>query len=429
MKRRTFLGALAAPAFCPSEALFSARAGGIVRDLASHAGSASALAGDEDFWREVQAAYTVDRSMVYLNNAGIAPAPRAVQAAHARHLSVANDGPAYTMWRLQDPKRETVRAHIARVLGAHSEEVALTRNASEGLQICQFGMQLSKGDEVLTTTQDYPRMINAFRQRERRDGIQLRQVAIPVPLTDPAELVRRFEAAITERTRLILCCHVVNLTGQVLPAADIVALGRRRGIPVIVDGAHSFAHFPFERKDLGCDYYATSLHKWLGAPIGTGMLFVARERVQALWPLMAADDSLSDDIRKFEQFGTHPIPLQLAIADALAFHEGLGIERKAARLVHLRDRWVTRLAADERFVMNTDLSEGRAYGIANFALRGISTKGLAQYLWRKHRIYAIRIEHEDFEGLRVSPNVYTSIEEIDRFCAAVETVMKEGLPA
>ena len=228
------------------------------------------------------------------------------------------------MWRILEPQREPVRQRLARAFGCDGEEIALTRNASEGLQICQFGFDLEPGDEVLTTTQDYGRMITTFKQRERREGIVLRQFDIPVPAEDPAEIVRLFESHITPRTRLILMCHMINLTGQILPVREVVAMGRRHGLPVIVDGAHSFAHFDFEHRDLDCDYYATSLHKWLFAPHGTGMLYVRRNLIADLWPLMAAPEPMSDDIRKFEEIGTHPAANYLAIAEALTFHQGLG---------------------------------------------------------------------------------------------------------
>ena len=430
MHRRSFLGALAIPAVLgPRAVRLSPDALAIAAELRAHPGGPDEVARDESYWARVQAAFSADRSMINFNNGGVSPAPIPVQEALARHLALANAAPAYTMWRLQQPQQETVRKHLARTFGADPEEIAITRNASEGLQICQFGFDLEPGDEVLTTTQDYPRMISTWKQRERREGIVLRQFQIPVPCEDPAEVVRRFEANITERTRLILMCHVINLTGQVLPVREVVAMARARGIPVIVDGAHSFANFPFERDDLGCDYFSTSLHKWLFAPIGTGMLYVKRERIGDLWPLMAADEVLDADIRKFEEIGTHPVPLALAIADALTFHEGIGPERKAARLVYLRDRWARRLAEHERVRLHSPLAPGLGCGIATVQIEGVDSGELQEHLWRSERIYTVAIMHDEFEGLRVSPSVYATIDEVDRFAEAMEAVVRDGLPA
>ncbi len=408
-----------------------------LRELAADPGG---RAEDEAFWGGVARAFAVDRSLVNLNNGGVSPSPSAVQDAYRRHLDVANSAPAYTMWRLQDSQRETVRKGLARLFGADPEEVALTRNTSEGLWTCQYGLPLEQGDEVLTSSQDYPRMLEAFRQLERRRGVRLVQIELPVPVADPSEVVRRFQTATTERTRMILCSHVVNLTGDVLPVRELCAWGRERGIPVLVDGAHAFAQLAFQQADLDCDYYATSLHKWLNAPFGTGMLYVRRERIGGLWPLTAAAESLDGDIRKFEQIGTYPVPLVLSIADALAFHEALGTERKLARMRHLRRLWVEPLAQHERVRFHTHLGgqgggfdaaacAGTGTSIANFTIDGIEPEALTRHLWLNERIYTIAIGHPAVRGVRVTPGVYTLPSELERFVAAVERVLRFGLPA
>ena len=430
MNRRAFLKTLGPPlALGPSACTLRPRATDIALELARHPGAPDEIARDESYWFQVQQAFSVDRSMVNFNNGGVSPAPIAVQDALERHLAFANEAPGYTMWRIQQPQRETVRSRLARAFGADPEEIAITRNASESLQICQFGFDLEPGDQVLTTTQDYPRMITTFEQRERRDGIELVQIRLPVPAEDPAEVVRRFEAAITDRTRLILVCHMINITGQILPVREVVRLGRARGIPVIVDGAHAFAHFTFDASSLDCDYYASSLHKWLFAPFGTGLLYVRRDKIEDLWPLMAAKETQDTDIRKFEEIGTHPIPNTLAIADALTFHEGIGPARKEARLVYLRDRWATRLAQHERIRLHTSLRPGFACGIANVAIDGVDAKELQKHLWNEHQIFVVAIDHEECPGLRISPSVYSTVDEVDRFAEAMERVLREGLPA
>ncbi|MDH3213711.1 MAG: aminotransferase class V-fold PLP-dependent enzyme, partial [Myxococcales bacterium] len=408
LDRRSFFTRIAGPvgASVAVAALNPARARAVLDDLAGATESPADLAGDEAFWFEAQQAFTVDRSIINFNNGGVSPSPAVVQEAMKRHLDYSNTAPPYSMWRVLEPQREPVRQSLARAFGCDGEEIALTRNASEGLQICQLGFDLEAGDEVLTTTQDYGRMVTTFRQRERREGIVLRQFEIPVPAEDPAEIVRRFEEHTNERTRLILMCHMINLTGQILPVREVVAMARRKSIPVIVDGAHSFAHFDFDHADLDCDYYATSLHKWLFAPHGTGMLFVRRDRIADLWPLTAAPEAMEGDIRKFEEIGTHPAANYLAIAEALTFHRGLGSRRKEARLVYLRDRWAKELAADSRVRLHTSLRPGFACGIATVQIEGVDTAELADYLWQRRRIFTVAILHDEFEGLRVSPSVY-----------------------
>jgi selenocysteine lyase/cysteine desulfurase len=346
----------------------------------------------------------------------------------ARHLDVSNLTPAHNLWSVQQPQLETVRDGLARVFGCDAEELAITRNASESLQTCQLGFDLEPGDHVLTTTQDYPRMLSTFRQRERRDGIVLDTIRLPVPCEDDALVVERFREAIGERTRMILMSHVVNLTGQILPVRAVVRMAREHGVPVVVDGAHSFAHFPFDRDALECDYFGTSLHKWLTAPHGTGMLYVRRELIGDLWPLMAAQERQREDIRKFEEIGTHPLANSLAIADALVFHLGIGPERKAARLRYLRDHWARRLLQSDHTVLNTSLDPRFACGIANVRFDGLDTRALRNHLWQAHHVLTVAIEHEEFEGLRISPNVYTTLDELDRFCELVERALEEGLP-
>lgn len=429
--RREFLGTLAAPAaaafISPS---FSDAAGEIIREIAATPGSPASLARDEDFWAHVAQAFTVDRSVINLNNGGVSPSPAAVQEAMKRHLNFSNSHPPpIALWQILGPQVEGVRARLAREFGADAEEIAITRNASESLQICQLGLDLKPGDEILTTTQDYPRMLTTFRQRERREGVVLRQFKIPVPCEDDAAIVDLFRRNITPRTRMILLCHMVNITGQILPVREIVAMarGHNGGIPVIVDGAHALAHFEFSLTDLGCDYYGVSLHKWLFAPHGTGLLYVRREKIPGLWPMMPAPDSLDADIRKFEEIGTHPAANRLAIAEALTFHQAIGAARKEARLRYLRDAWANRLRAHPRIRLHTSLDPRFSCGIGTVELEGMEQTALTGWLWTRHKILTTTVIHDDVRGLRITPSVYTTMEEIDRFCEAMEQAARNGV--
>jgi len=432
MDRRSALGAIAMPIAAASAGVVPTRhlsGAELARRLSGYGGGPEEAARDEDFWAEVQRAFTQDRAVVNLNNGGVSPAPRVAQEAMKRHLDECNAmPPPVALWRTAPPKREAIRSRLARAWGVDAEELAITRNASESLQACQFGLDLEPGDEVLTTNQDYPRMINTFRQRAEREGIVLRQFSLPVPLEDPGEVVRRYAAHITPRTRMILVCHMINLTGQILPVREVCALGRSMGIPVIVDGAHALAHFDFRLSDLGCEYYGTSLHKWLFAPHGTGLLYVRRDRIPGLWPLMAANEGQETDIRKFEEVGTHPSANFLAIAEALTFHEAIGPRRKEGRLRHLRDLWMDGLAArDSAGRVRFHTSRAHACGIANVGIDGLDPGELAGWLWREHRILVVAIKHQDFEGIRVSPSVYTTPRELERFVDAVGAAMEGGI--
>ncbi|MDZ7808572.1 MAG: aminotransferase class V-fold PLP-dependent enzyme [Gracilimonas sp.] len=392
----------------------------IARDLKQFTGTASDIAQNEDYWARVQQAFTVDRSLINLNNGGVSPSPDFVQAAMKKHLDFSNQAPVYNMWRILEPRREGVRQRIARNFGVDSEEIALTRNASESLQICQFGFDLKAGDEVLTTDQDYPRMINTFLQRERRDGITLNQISIPVPIEDDEKIVRLFEEAITPNTKLILMCHIINLTGQILPVKKVVQMARKKGVPVIVDGAHAYAHFDFKHEDLDCDYYTSSLHKWLFAPHGTGLLYVRKNKIKDLWPLMAASESQDEDIRKFEEIGTHPAANYLAIGEALTFHEGIGSKRKEARLKYLNDLWIDEIVDGKKVVLHTSRNPKYACGIATVQIKGLEPGELNSALWNEHRIITTPIVHDQFKGIRVTPSVYTTHEEIARFTSAMK---------
>src|SRR5262247_1893148 len=367
---------------------------------------ADEVAGDEDFWFEIQHAFTVDRTLINLNNGGVCPSPRVVQDAMRRYLEFSNNAPVYSMWRVLDPQIESVRRRLALAFGCDMEEIAITLNASEALEICQFGLDLKAGDEVLTTTQDYPRMLTTWRQRERREGIVVKKISIPVPPKSQDEIAEIFERNITPRTRVIHFCHITNLSGQIYPVKRICQLARARGIEAIVDGAHAFAHFQYNHVDLDCDYYGTSLHK----------------------SLMASDEKNGANIRKFEEIGTHPSANALAINEALNFHEGIRPERKEARLRFLFHRWAKRLDGQKGVKILTSYDPKQSCGLALVNIEGIDPGKLSAYLFDQYRIITTPIKHPEFQGLRVTPNVYTTLGEVDMFAEAMNRVVEKGLP-
>lgn len=418
LSRRQFLGAGASIAAFRNETL------DIVERLVARESPAP---DNEDFWLQIRQAFALDPNIANFNNGGCSPAPRVVQDALKRQIDYANQAPSYYMWQHLEPEVESVRRRLAKVFGCDAEEIAVTRNASEALETCLLGIDLEPGDEVLTTTMDYPRMVTTIRQRERRDGVKMVQVDVPAVPKSARELVQAFEEGLTRRTRMILVSQVCFMNGQIFPVRQIVELGRKRGIPVIVDGAHAFAQFPFTRDQLGCDYFGTSLHKWLMAPMGTGFLSVRRDKIEGLWGLFASEGVQARDIRKYEEIGTHPAAIHNGIGEALTFHEMLGPERKADRFRFLRSRWASPLSEEKNAVFHTHLGSDHSCAIATVGIKGIKPGDLHSWLLAKHGIYTTTISHPNFEGIRVTPNVYTTVSEIDRFRDAMLTAARKGI--
>src|SRR5437764_10870892 len=428
--RREFLSGLAAagisaqPIFRESAIKSLFRASAIAGDR-----PAASIADDESYRAEIQPAFDSDRTMINLNNGGCSPTPSHVLEAMIRDLRFSNELPVEHMWRVLEPRIESVRRDLASEFGCDPEEMAITRNASESNEIMIMGLDLKRGDEVVVTNQNYPRMLTAWDQRARREGIVVKQISFKVPPPSDGYLVDQFKAAITPRTKVIEVTHITNLTGQIMPVRQLVDFARSRGIEVFVDGAHAFAHFPFKRDDLNCDYYGTSLHKWLLAPHGTGFLYVRKAKIERLWPLMAAPPEMNRDIRKFEEIGTHPAANHNAIAEALTFHEGLGADRKAARLRYLFQRWAKRLEQRPGVKILTPYDPAQSCGLASVSVEGLDVNKLVAFLWDKHRILVTPIVHKEFSCMRVTPNVYTTLAEIDRFADVMEDVLRRGLPA
>ena len=387
------------------------------------------VATDEDYWSVIQSSFTVTRGIINLNNGGVSPSPRIVTEALVRYIWQQEDATAYTMWQILEPQSETIRTGLAEVFGCDREEIAITRGASESLEILLNGLDLKSGDEILSTTQDYPRMLTTLRQRERREGLVLKLVQIPIPPKDLNEITAAFEKGVTPKTKLILISHQINLTGQITPVKAVCEMARAKGIETIVDGAHSFAQFDFQQKDLGCDYFGTSLHKWLFAPKGTGLLYVKRDKIQKLWPLMAAEATQASDIRKFEEVGTHSAAPRLAIGEAMLFHNAMGGKRKEARLRYLSRYWMNRLKDVPKIGFNTSFDPQQSCAIANVKVEGVDPTAIGSYLFNKHRIFTTPIVHDEFKGIRITPNVYTTLGELNRFCDLMEQVARKGLPS
>ena len=424
MDRRNFLHAAAGSALVAFQTNAIERAAAAARSVKDQ--TPLEVASDEDYWAEIRNSFTVDRNVINLNNGYVSPAPLVVQDAMRRYLDFSNMGPKHTMIDIVEKQVEDVRRRVAKTAGCDPEEIAITRNASESLENAQYGIDLKAGDEVLTTNQDYPRMLTTFRQRERREGIVLKTISFPVPPPSMDDLYQRFERAVTPKTKLILVCHITNRTGQIFPIRKICDMAHARNIPVIVDGAHAFNHFPYNLSDLGCDYYGVSLHKWTCAPIGTGFLYVRKSRIASTWSLMASSDRQQGDIRKFEEIGTHPAANHNAISAALIFNENIGIDRKAARLRYLRDRWAHRLAQNPKVKILHSEDPAQSCGIGFLAFNGVDAEKMSETLWSKYNIITVRVGHEEYDGLRITPHIYSTVADIDYFAESVEKELKSA---
>jgi len=381
-------------------------------------------AQEEDYWATIRQAYTVSPNIINLNNGGVSPQPIVTQDALDRYVRLANQGPAYYMWTVIAMERENVRKQLADLAGVDAEEIAINRNTSEGLETVIFGLNLKEGDEILTSTQDYPNMMNALHQREMRDKIKIVKINVPVPSEDNALVVERFRNSITPRTKALLMSHVINLSGQIMPVQAVADMAHEKGIEVICDGAHSFAHLDFKIPDLHCDYFASSLHKWMCAPFGTGMLWMKKDKIKNIWPLLASPEPLSEDIRKFENLGTRSFPIEAAIGVSISFHKGIGIKRKEERLRFLKNYWAEKVSKIQGVKMNTSLKREYSGAIANFSIEGKKVNDITDKLFNDYKIYATPINHDEIKGVRITPHVYTSLSDLDYFVKAVEKIAK-----
>ena len=364
--------------------------------------------------------YAVSPSILNLNNGGVSPQPLVVQEAFERYNRLANEAPSYYMWRILDQGREPLRQRLAQLAGTSADELAVVRNASEALETVIFGLRLQRGDEVVLSRLDYPNMIHAWKQREHRDGIVLKWVDLDLPAMSDDEVVRAFRAQITPGVKVVHITHIINWNGHILPARAIADIAHQAGAEVVVDGAHSFAHIPYRIPDLGADYFGTSLHKWLCAPFGSGLLYVAAAKIARLYPLLAHGEPESPDIRKFEALGTRSFAIEQAIGQALDVHLSIGSQLKADRLQYLKDYWTERAARNSKIHVMTD--PDRSCALANVRIDGMTPLELSEALFSRHKIHTVAIDWHNVQSVRVTPHVYTVADDLDRFVAALHQV-------
>jgi selenocysteine lyase/cysteine desulfurase len=380
------------------------------------------VAQNEDYWSVIQRGYSVNSNLINLNNGGVSPAPVVVQQAVERYNQLSNEGPSYYMWRILDQGREPLREKLANLAGVSPEEIAINRNSTEALNTIIYGLPLQSGDEVIGTKQDYPNMIQAYRQKAQREGIVYKQISFDFPIEDDAQIVAAYEQAITGRTRLIHVTHMINWVGQTMPVAKIADMAHAHGIEVICDGAHSFGLIDFKVADLHCDYFGTSLHKFLSAPIGSGMLWIKQDKIEKVWPLTCNGEPRSANIRKFETLGTRSFPIEQGIGEAINFHEGIGSRRKQERIHYLKYYWASRVQQTPKVKLHTSLNPNYSCAICGVSIDGMTPAQLEAALFDQYKIHTVGIVWENIRCVRVTPHVYTSIADLDKMVGAIQAI-------
>ena len=376
-------------------------------------------AADEDYWSVIQQAYTVSPAIINLNNGGVSPSPRIVQEAVERYNKMTNEGPSYFMWRILDQGREPLREKLAGLAGCEAAEIAINRNATESLNTVIFGLGLKAGDEVIGTKQDYPNMINAWKQRAEREGIVYKQINFDFPIENDETIVDAYEKAITPKTKILHVTHIVNWIGQVLPVKKISDMAHRHGLEVICDGAHSFGLLDYTIPGLGCDYFGTSLHKFLSAPIGSGMLWIKKDKIEKIWPLVCNDKPRSTDIRKFETIGTRSFPIEQGIGEAVNFHTAIGSKRKEERIRYLKNYWAEKVKDIPKVKINTSLQAKYSCAICGVSVDGMKPSELEAALFNDYKIHTVGIVWENISCVRITPHVYTRLQDLDKLVRAI----------
>jgi len=380
---------------------------------------APVLAEHEDFWLTIRNQYLLKPDYINLENGYYNFIPQPILNKYIEHIKEVNYQGSYYMRTVQWDNKNKIAARLAGVAGCLPEELIITRNATESLDLVIGGFDWEKGDEAVMAVQDYGSMQDMFEQVKNRYGVVNIKVSVPNHPANDEEIVALYENVITPKTKVMLVSHMVNITGHILPIKKICAMAHSKGVQVIVDGAHAFAHFNYRIDDLGCDYYAASLHKWLSTPLGAGILYINKNNVKNLWPLLADGEKQLDKIGRLNHIGTHPVHTDLTINDSIDYYEMIGAENKEARLRFLQNYWTSKVRNNPKIVINTPKDQTRCCGIANVGVVGMKPSDLATRLMKEFKIFTVAIDYANVIGCRICPNVYTTTEELDQFVKAL----------
>ena len=382
--------------------------------------SAAVLAADDQFWKQIRTQYMIKPDYINLENGFYNFIPQPTLEKYIQHIRDINYQGSYYMRTVQRDNKKRMAAKLAAVAGCSPEELIITRNTTESLDLIIAGQDWKAGDEALMAIQDYGSMLDMFEQVSKRYGVVLNKVSIPNLPGSDEEIVSLYEKAITPKTKLLMIPHMVNITGQILPVRKICDMAHSKGVEVMVDGAHAFAHIQYKISELDCDYYGTSLHKWMSVPLGAGFLFVKKEKIAKTWPLIGDGTKDLSDIRRLNHIGTHACATDLTIEDAIDFYNMIGAERKEKRLRYIQQYWTSRVKNIPKIIINTPTDDKRSCGIANVGIAGMTPADLAKRLMEEHKIFTVAIDTANVHGCRITPNVYTTVEELDAFVAALK---------
>ena len=421
MDKRTFIKSLTSLGF------FSTSPGKALDQLLLGAEqfSAEVMARDEDFWSGIRKGYKLKPDYINLENGYYCLLPQETLENFIQQVRHVNYEASYYMRTEQFDNKKIMAAKLAKLAGCNPDELIITRNTTESLDMVIGGFHWKEGDEAVMAKQDYGAMLNMFKLQEKRYGIVNKIISIPNHPASDEEIIDHYAQVITSKTRLLMVCHMINITGQILPIRKIVDMAHQKGVEVLVDGAHAFGHFDFSLSELNCDYYGSSLHKWLSVPLGAGILFIKKGKAGQIWPLLAEGETQPDDISQLNHTGTHPVHTDLAIAQAVDYHLRIGVKRKEERLRYLQQYWTGRVRSLPNVLVNTPEDPSRHCGIGNVGIKGMKPSELAEILFKKYGIYTVAIDVANVQGCRISPNLFTTLKELDVLVGALKDLNKE----
>lgn len=384
----------------------------------------SELAADEDFWLQIRKGYRLKEDYINLENGYYCIQPEEVLEAYIKHVREINLQGSYYMRTVQYDNKKVMTMKLAEVAGCSIGELIITRNTTESLDMIIGGLNWQPGDEAVMAQQDYGAMLDMFNQVAKRYGVANKIISVPNHPKSDEEIVDLYANAITSKTKLLMVCHMINITGHILPIIKICDMAHSKGVPVMVDGAHAFAHLNFKISELNCDYYGASLHKWLSVPLGAGMLYVKKEQIPKVWPLFAESEREDADISRLNHTGTIPVHTDLAIANAIEFYNKIGAQRKEDRLRFLQNYWTKQVRNLPNVILNTPEDKQRSCAIANVGIKNMKPSVMAERLLKEHKIYTVAIDGKGVQGCRITPNVYTTTQELDALVKAIKSLSK-----
>ena len=379
---------------------------------------------EEKLWKEVRSHYKLKPDYINLESGYYNIIPKPILENFIKHVKMVNYEGSYYMRNNLIENKDKLTKRLGSVFGSNKDELCITRNTTESLDLIIGGFTWNKNDEAIYAKQDYGAMISMFEQISARYGVKNKIISIPNHPESDEEIVKLYESKITSKTKLIMVCHMINITGQILPIKKICEMAHSYGIDVMVDGAHCIGHFNFKISDFNCDYYGSSLHKWLATPLGAGLLHVKKDKISKIWPLLGDSNKNLNDIKRLNHIGTHPVHTDLAINNSIDYLEWIGIKRKEKRLRYIKNYWANRLKNVKNIIINTPFQENRSCGIGNIGVKNLAPEKLAKILMEKYKIFTVAIDYANVKGCRISPNVFTNTFELDKFVDSMIAISK-----